>query len=137
MDELLAWLRKRIDQAWTGADTRQARVVPSSNGGSRVVTRHHVNRADVVARCDAHSLLLEEYERAVADVATRKVTLPLWPVQAQRHAEQCLVWVEGYLACLERQVRQAGLFYAEHPGYRVEWAPGPLVTNPRSASTTS
>lgn len=138
MDELVAWLRERVESAWTAADAQPTREVLSRSGGNKVITRHDPSRAEVLTRCDAHSLLLEEYAAAVGDLASRKVTMPLWPVEAQRHAERCLIWVEGYLASLERQVRQVGLFYAGFPGYRVEWAPGasPLVTEPWSPSTT-
>lgn len=91
MSDLTEWLRKQIER-----DRVEAAQGISDNSPS-----------EVLAQCEAHTAILDRYERA-RDTGQRGL-----------YTE----WERAQVEALEYAVEATGLVYQHRPGYRPEWRP--------------
>lgn len=99
------WMRRMIDIVWIEAERERDQ--------------------STVDLCEAHSLLLDEHEKALQAVRLWEDVQKTPRLATKSATEALLRSSRGYLAGIERAVRCAGQTYRRLEGYRPEWLAGP------------
>jgi hypothetical protein len=112
MDDLIAFLRERIDE-----DEQAALPIIDYMWDGDVVKRPYEFYAEVHGH-----VLRHDPARVLADVAAKRAIMDAL-VEADREAGNLISPEGAYANGLEAAVRRLADAYADHPDYREEWRP--------------